>query len=224
MYAQDNSDRILQMADYSTGAEIWPAGGFWGGPVTTPESWSSPGDAFDAVQSGLISSNAFFFYCSTLETYHCPRDLRMLNTPTFGGPNGWASDSYARSQNLGGEPYDNYWGAGATFARMSAIAAPGTTFAMIEDADWRGYNPGMWAVNWTGASFSWQRPLAMWHNNVDSVALADGHAELRRWTNPALIAAGQAAAHGKPETNWQGPTGGPDYFFVYKGYQFPGHP
>jgi type II secretory pathway pseudopilin PulG len=224
LYAQDNSDRIVQMADYRTGADVWPAGGFWGGPVTTPESWNGPSDALYAVQTGLKSSNAFYFYCSTLEAYHCPGDLRMRNNPTCVSPNGWAFDSYARSQNLGGDPYDDYWGAGATYTKMSGIATPGTTFAMIEDADWRGYNLGTWAVNWTGDSFAWQNPLAFWHINVDSIAFADGHAELRKWTDPALIAAGQAAACGRPELSWEGPTNGADYLFVYKGYQFPGHP
>jgi competence protein ComGC len=224
IYAQDNSDRIVQMADYNTGADIWPAGGFWGGPVTSPDSWKSQNDALSAVQAGLESSNAFYFYCSMVEAYHCPADLRILNNPASHNPNGWAYDSYARSQNLGGEPYDNYWGAGATYTKISFIASPSTTFALIEDADWRGYNVGTWAVDWTGDSFAWQKPLALRHHNVDSIAFADGHAELHKWTDPELIAAGQAAAHGRHELNWQGPTSGADYVFVYKGYQFPGHP
>src|SRR5665213_305711 len=76
MYAQDNSDRIVQMADYGTGANILPAGGFWGGPVKTPESWQGASDALAAVQTGLKSSNAFYFYCSAVAAYHCPGDSR----------------------------------------------------------------------------------------------------------------------------------------------------
>ena len=224
LYAQDNADRIVQMADYNSGASIWPAGGFWGGPATTPEAWNAPSNALEAVRTGLKSSNAFYFYCRRLEAYHCPADLRMLHHPTLLNPNGWAYDSYARSQNLGGEPSGDYWGAGATYSKMSLIAVPGATFAMIEDADWRGYNIGTWVVNWEGDSFSWQKPPALWHINVDSIAFADSHAELRKWTDPELIAAGQAAAQGRPEFNWEGPTNGADYLYVYKGYQFPGHP
>jgi type II secretory pathway pseudopilin PulG len=224
MYTQDNSDRIVQMADYSTGAAIWPAGGFWGGPTTPPETWIGPSNALYAVQTGLKSSNAFYFYCSAVGSYHCPADSRMANNPNTLDPNGWAYDSYARTQNLGGEPFDDYWGAGATYVRMSAIAMPGTTFAMLEQADWRGYNVGTWVVNWRGDSFGWQSPPALWHNKVDSIAFADGHAELRKWTDPAIIAAGQAAAGGRPMVGWEGPTNGADYLFVYKGYQFPGRP
>src|SRR5208337_4063629 len=140
--------------------------------------------------TGLKFSNAFYFYCNRVEAYHCPRDSRIQNNPTLLGPNGWGYDSYARTQNLGGEPNDDYWGAGATYTKMSVIPVPGATLAMLEDADWRGYNVGTWAVNWTGSSFAWQNPPALWHLNVNSIAFADGHAELHKWTDAALIAAG----------------------------------
>jgi prepilin-type processing-associated H-X9-DG protein len=224
MYAQDNSDRIVQMADYETGADIWPAGGFWAGPVRVPDVWQGATDALDAVRAGLTSSNAFYFYCSAVESYHCPADSRILNRPSLHACNGWGYDSYARTENLGGNPYDDYWGAGATYTKLSAIAAPGATFAMVEDADWRGYNIGTWSVNWMGDSFRWRSPVPLWHFNVGSIAFADGHAELHKWTDPALIFVGQTAAHGRQEVNWEGPTNGADYLFVYKGYQFPGHP
>jgi type II secretory pathway pseudopilin PulG len=224
MYTQDNADRIVQMADYKTGAEIYPAGGFWGGPVQPPSNWNGASDALDAVQTGLKTSNAYYFYCNALVSYHCPGDMRILNTPTSKSANGWAYDSYSRTQNLGGDPSDDYWGCGDTYTKVSAIPVPGTTFAMLEDADWRGYNVGTWVVNWQGDFFDWQDPPAMSHINVDTISFADGHAELHKWTDPAIIAAGQSAARGVPQLNWTGPTNGADYQYVYKGYQFPGHP
>jgi len=224
MYTQDNSDRVVQMADYNTGADIYLAGGYWAGPVTPPSAWTGPEDALSAVQAGLQTSNAFYFYCNTVGSYHCPGDMRMLNTPTRSNPNGWAYDSYSRTQNLGGDPSDDYWGARATYTKMSAIPTPGTTFAMLEDADWRGYNVGTWVVNWVEDSFEWQDPPAVSHIDVNSVAFADAHAELHRWTDSEVITAGRGAARGIPELNWNGPTNGPDYQYVFKGYQFPGHP
>ncbi len=95
---------------------------------------------------------------------------------------------------------------------------------MIVDADGGGYNMGTWVVRWDGNSFTWQDPPSMWHVNVDSIAFADGHGELRRWTDRAIITAGQAAAKGTSELKWEGPTNGADYDFVFEGYQFPGHP
>jgi prepilin-type N-terminal cleavage/methylation domain-containing protein len=224
MYTQDNSDRIVQMADYVSGADIYPAGGFWGGPVTPPTTWTGASNALYAVQTGLQTSNAFYFYCNVVGIYHCPGDMRMQNNPTPASLNGWGYDSYARTQNLGGEPYDDYWGAGATYTKLSTITMPSTTFAMIENADWRGYNVGTWVVDWAGDSFSWESLPTLWHMNVDSISFADGHAELHKWLDPAIITAGQGAAQGLALVNLNGPTNGVDYLYVYKGYQFPGHP
>jgi hypothetical protein len=157
--------------------------------------------------------------------YHCPGDTRILHHPTNRDPNGWAYDSYSRTQNLGGDPYDNYWGAGATYTRMSAILHPATTFSMFEGADWRGFNVGTWVVNWLGtADFEWQEPPAIWHINVCSVGFADGHGELHKWLDRAIVNAGRDASDGRAESGWTGPSEGPDYQFVYNGYQFPGHP
>jgi prepilin-type N-terminal cleavage/methylation domain-containing protein/prepilin-type processing-associated H-X9-DG protein len=224
MYTQDNSDRIVQMADYNTGADIFPAGGYWGGPAAPPSTWTGPDSALAAVQKGLRSSNAYYFYCNEVGVYHCPGDVRIEHDPTTNGPNGWAYDSYSRTENLGGEPYDDYWGAGATYTKMSAIPKPGMTFSMIEAADWRGYNVGTWAVRWEDGSFRWVNPPAVWHIDVGTIGFADGHVELHKWTDPAIVAAGRMAAQGTPANAWAGPTDGADYLYVYNGYQFPGHP
>ncbi|HUD48244.1 MAG TPA: type II secretion system protein [Candidatus Baltobacteraceae bacterium] len=225
MYTQDNSDRIVQMADYVTGEMIYPAGGFWRGP-TPPPNWPNGSVALGAALDGLRSSNALYYYCNNTGVYHCPGDVRIyFSTPTINDPNGWGYDSYSRSQNLGGEPYNNYWGAGATYTKMSAILRPSTTFLMMEAGDWRGYNVGTWVVNWLGDDgFDWQDPPAIWHGNVSSVAFADGHGELHKWVDPAIVTAGMSAAEGNAEASWTGPTEGPDYRFVYDGYRFPGHP
>ena len=223
MYAQDNSDSIVPMSDYNTGANIWPGGGFWGGPTSPPSAWNGQAAALNAVQTGLQTSNAFYFYCGSVSTYHCPADLRTINIPTGLSPNGWGYDSYARSQNLGGDPSNDYWGAGGTYTRLSTIPRPSTTFAMMEEADPQGFNMGTWSVNWLGGAFAWHSPLAIWHINVSSIAFADSHAELRRWTDPTLIALSQSAAVGTPVLDWDGPTNGADYLFVYRGYQFPGN-
>jgi prepilin-type N-terminal cleavage/methylation domain-containing protein/prepilin-type processing-associated H-X9-DG protein len=224
LYAQDNSDRIVQMSDYNTGETFYPAGGFWGGPAFGP-SWANAREAFKAVELGLRTSNAFWDYCNNVGVYHCPGDMRFLQHPTPNHPNGWGFDSYSRTQNLGGEPYNDFWGARATFTKMSSIFAPGATFSMIEASDWRGYNAGTWTVNWLGLhGFDWQDPPAIWHDNVCTIGFADGHAELHKWLNSAVINAGRGAGAGHSQGSWNGPANGADYMFVFKGYQFPGHP
>jgi type II secretory pathway pseudopilin PulG len=224
MYAEDNADRIVQMADYASGREIYPAGGFWGGPQPRPTFWSNGAVALEAVHTGLTSSNAFYFYCNNLGSYHCPADLRAGRAPFPDNPNGWAYDSYARTQNLGGEPQLDYWGAGDTYRKLSAILRPASTFSMMEGADWHGYNVGTWAVFWLDKGFAWQSPPAMSHVSASSVGFADGHAMLHKWADSAVIAAGRGASQGRDVSDWPGPDNGADYHFVYDGYLFPGHP
>jgi prepilin-type N-terminal cleavage/methylation domain-containing protein len=224
LYAQDNSDRVVQLADYDTGEIIYPAGGFWGGPTAGP-SWTSAGEALAAAESGLRASNALYFYCSNVRVYHCPGDFRVLQNPNPQNPNGWGYDSYSRTQNLGGDPYDDYWGAGDTYRKMAPILRPAAAFSMMEGADWRGYNVGTWVVSWLGSTgFAWQHPPAIWHVNVCSVGFADAHAELHRWVDSGVVQAGSGAAQGGAVSGWAGPVEGPDYDYVYNGYQFPGHP
>jgi prepilin-type N-terminal cleavage/methylation domain-containing protein/prepilin-type processing-associated H-X9-DG protein len=224
MYTQDNSDRVVQMSDYVTGQTFYQAGGFWAGPQPGP-NWKNSSDAFAAAVNGLQTSNALYFYCNNVGVYHCPGDPRLLNNPTINSPNGWAYDSYSRTENIGGEPYDHYFGAGATYTKMSAVMQPSGTFSMMETGDWRGYNVGTWPVEWVkNRGFEWMDPPAMWHINVCTVGFADGHAELHRWLDGEIIKAGQKISRGFPTATWNGPTNGPDYDFVYNGYQFPGHP
>jgi prepilin-type N-terminal cleavage/methylation domain-containing protein len=224
MYTEDNADRIVQMADYETGREIYPAGGFWGGPQPGPERWANGTEALAAVQAGLRGSNALFFYCNNVGSYHCPADIRITRACSTNDPAGWAYDSYSRTQNLGGEPYLKYWGARATYTKMSAILQPSATFSMIEGADRRGFNRGTWVVFWSVDGFDWEDPPAMSHLRASSVGFADGHATLHKWTDPEIINAGQGAAQGHAVSSWTGATNGADYSFVYNGYLFPGHP
>ena len=224
MYAEDNADRIVQMADYDTGDDIYPAGGFWGGPVPGVSEWSNQAAAFAAVVTGLQTTNALYSYCENISAYHCPADPRLQRIPAPNKPNGWAFDSYSRTQNTGGEPYDDFWGAGATYMKMTEILRPSETFAMMESADWRGYNVGTWVVQWKERTFEWVDPPSFWHLNVSSSGFADGHGELHKWADPAILAAGHAAALGLNASDWTGPTNGPDYQFVDSHYLFPGHP
>jgi prepilin-type N-terminal cleavage/methylation domain-containing protein len=224
MYTEDNADRIVQIADYNTGREIYPAGGFWGGPQPGPSNWANAAQALAAAQAGLRDSNAFYYYCNNTGSYHCPADTRTARVPSPDNPNGWAYDSYSRTQNLGGEPDFDYWGAKATYTKMSAILQPGATFSLIEAADWHGYNVGTWAVFWSDDGFEWEDPPALSHLRNSSVGFADGHAILHKWNDPAIVAAGQGAAQGHSESSWTGATRGLDYSFVYGGYLFPGHP
>ncbi len=211
LYADENNDRIVP---YQTG------GGFWAGPNPTLNTGMSTATAQAAVENGLRNNNPLYRYAANTAVYHCPGDARYKRSSLALG---WAYDSYSKTQNVGGENYNNYWGAGATYTKMAAVRNPASTLTFLEDADWRNRNVGTWVVQWYvgPGAFMWVDPPAMYHGSVDTMAFADGHAEPHKWINAAIVKAGTLAAAGQVQSYFSGPNSGPDYTFVRNNYQHP---
>jgi len=211
MYSGDNNDIIVP---HLTG------GGFWGGP---PAGWNSTVDrALLLVQAALRTNNPLYQYAPNVGVYHCPGDTRYKKN-SFA--QGWAYDSYSKTQNVGGEAYNNYWGAGATYTRLATIQNATRTFAFMEDADERNRNIGAWVITWQtgGNTFTWVDPPAMYHGNISTCGFTDGHAEGRKWKDGNLIRAGLQAASGQqPTAITAASRTGPDAQFVHDNYRFPG--
>jgi prepilin-type N-terminal cleavage/methylation domain-containing protein len=210
MYAGDNNDQIVPHL---------PSGGFWGNP---PAGWnSSVAQALVMIQATLRTNNPLYQYAPNVGVYHCPGDTRYKRTALA---QGWAYDSYSKTQNVGGEAYNNFWGAGATYTKVSSIQNSAQTFAFMEDADERNRNVGAWVVNWQtgGNTFTWVDPVAMYHGNISTTGFADGHAEARRWRDANLIRAGQQSASGQPPSAIAAASRtGPDAQYVHDNYRFP---
>jgi len=234
MYAGDNNDAIVPYSNGST----WSGGGFWNLPPGTSDTAFSAliysagmtgGDSGAAtyIQGLLKTNNPLFQYAASAGVYHCPGDVRSRLTPKPLPTVGWAYDSYAKSQNIAGDPQNNYWGTGVSYKKLSSVQSSSLTFAFMETADWRGFNDGTWQENWVGAgtanqSFTWADPPAMYHGNVSTTAFCDGHAESHKWLDGSIVAAGKKAASGGVVTSFTGPSSGVDYQYVYQGYRYPG--
>jgi prepilin-type N-terminal cleavage/methylation domain-containing protein len=211
MYADDNNGNIVTNL---------PGGGFWGGPVG-PFPGGSTDQAMIAVKRGLKENNPLYQYAPNVGVYHCPGDVRYKQSLTTG----WAYDSYSKTQNVGGEPWNAYWGAGATYTKMTSINAPSTTFIFLEDADERNRNVGTWVVTWAmgGSTFTWVDPPAMYHGDVSTMSFADAHATGHKWKDSRVIEAGKKAARGQnPSLNVASTATGADGQFVHDNYRFPG--
>ena len=223
MYSDDNSDRIVPFAD---------GGGFWYGHIITFVGQTQDAAMQQVVQGlttgnpvGGNTGNPLYKYCPNPAAFHCPGDARYKLQPG----SGWAYDSYSKTQNVGGEPDNNYDGAGyngipGTYYKTSQVKAPANTFTFIEDADSRGYNVGTWVITWIVATgkFIWQDAPAMYHGNINTFSFADGHAAYHKWTDPKIIAAGQQAASGIAVMGkWNGPASGSDVDFIHDNYRMP---
>lgn len=210
-YPMDNDDNIVPYAN---------GGGFW----TDPGGWTggTVDQGFSAIQGILKTNNPLYQYAPNVGVFHCPGDVRFKKSAFS---QGWAYDSYSKTQNVGGEAYDNYWGAGATFKKASTVQNPSQTFAFMEDADERNRNVGTWVVRWAvgGNTFTWVDPPAMYHGNISTCGFVAGYAEAHKWKSPVVIAAGRRAADGQnPNLSSPSSTTKPDSEYVRDNYRFPG--
>ncbi len=222
MYSDDNSGSVVPMYYGPTGIS---GGGFWSGPLPVPPyAGESPEVALSNTVTGLTSYNLLYHYCPNAKSYHCPGDTRSVNQAPG---HGWAYDSYSKTQNYGGDP--TVVTSGATvpsyYVKVSQISAASMTFAMIEDADSRGYNVGTWVCEWNVATDRqhWDDPIAMYHININTFAFADGHAETHKWLDPIIIKAGLLAASGVMANDIMNAasTSGPDFDYVRLRFRHP---
>jgi prepilin-type N-terminal cleavage/methylation domain-containing protein len=232
MYSTDNVDAIVP---YNTSGSTWSGGGFWNLPNGMSDTTFSglmagrSSTTNEALIQGVLKTNCPIYpYAPNAGVYHCPGDVRYRMIPGNSATSiGWAYDSYAKTQNIAGDPMNSYWGLTATYTKMGQVQSPAQTFAFMETADWRGFNDGTWMVMWQNANqaaqgFTWADPPAMFHGNISTVAFTDGHAEGHKWMDGTIVDAGVKAAKGVAVTSFAGPTRGRDYDYVYQGYRYPG--
>jgi prepilin-type N-terminal cleavage/methylation domain-containing protein len=223
MYAGDNDDFVVPMADYSSGAFHHYAGGYWGGP-----SPSIPDTTTDvmlrAATEMLRTNNPLFTYAPSVGVNQCPGDTRFKQA-TKG--TGWAYGSYSKTQNVGGEPY---FGLDKTYRKFAEMRWASATMMFMEDANSTGtsgsnagYNRGTWLAYWNNAagSFTWADPVPMYHGNISTFGFADGHAESRKWQHGEIIKAGLAAAKAQAFDVSRFPLSGADYNYIRENYRHP---
>lgn len=193
MYADDSNGTMLYT--YENGMPNLYAGGFWLGPVPGPSipSGTPISEAMKRVEDGLKQS-PLWTYCPTMGAYHCPGDLRTKNLLPG---NGWAYDSYSKSDTMNGGLWRNV----KAFKKLSSVDIPSMAFVFIEEADPRGYNNGTWVMDVNPPG--WVDPFAIFHGDISTFAFADGHAEHRRWTDPDTIDAARKSARGIQSFYWK---------------------
>lgn len=212
MYADDNDGNIVPFRG---------VGGFWDGPNPALNAAMSQQALQTAVEYGLKNSNPLYQYAPNTGVYHCPGDVRYK----LSFAQGWAYDSYSKSQNVAGDSWNGFWGCGRTYKKVTEFTSAVNTFIFMEDADERNRNLGTWVVTWTtgGNTFRWVDPPAMYHGDVSTMAFADGHATSHKWRDGRIIAAGKKAASGQnPGLNLLSTDTGTDGQFVHDNYRFPG--
>lgn len=238
MYVNDNNNNLIQShAPNSSGAitatPIWPntsdAGGFWGLENGAPTDWTSQGVALKDVQNCLATNNLLSQYAQNAGIYHCPGDRRFNLSVGSGNSVGWAYDSYAVTENV--EPFPGY---SDGYSKMAQIRRVSDCIIFVEQSDTRGFNKDTFAMNVNGPlppiTFNFIDIFATYHGDVGTFSFADGHAEARKWLDPAIQAAGPATL-GAGSTIFEYPSSpytpnpsGPDAAWLIQHCVSPNHP
>ncbi len=199
MYVNENDNNLIQ-SHTSAGLSIWPnmnvAGGFWGISSSAPPLTGAGGSqavALASVSSDLMTNNLLSPYAGNPGIFHCPGDTRF-NLPIGSGNSvGWAYDSYAVTENVEGIPNSGF---NEAYTKMTQIRRVADCMIFAEQSDTRGYNEDTFAMSVNGPlppiTFNFIDIFATYHGNVGTFSFADGHAEARKWTDPAIRAAGAA--------------------------------
>ena len=187
MYEADNNDKTITNSP-ATGFR--DADGYWSLESNPLTVWTSQDVALADVQANLRDHNLLYQYAPNAGAYHCPGDVRIKNpigsaTATIG----WAYDSYALGENVDGQN---------GYTKSTQIRRPTECLVFVEQVDSRGCNYGTFAISGSNPTapitqFKFEDLFATYHGNVSTFCFADGHAEGRKWTDSAVIAAGKLA-------------------------------
>jgi prepilin-type N-terminal cleavage/methylation domain-containing protein/prepilin-type processing-associated H-X9-DG protein len=198
MYVNENNNSLIQSHD-SSGNPIWAntydAGGFWGiNQDLPPITGGSPGAAMAAVQGALMTNNLLSPYAGNPAIVHCPGDSRFnLSVGSYSANSvGWAYDSYAVTENVEGIPNSGF---DESYSKMAQIRRVADCIIFVEQSDTRGFNEDTFAMSVNGTliqTFNYVDIFATYHGDVGTFSFADGHAEARKWMDPAIQAVGTA--------------------------------
>jgi prepilin-type N-terminal cleavage/methylation domain-containing protein/prepilin-type processing-associated H-X9-DG protein len=189
LYSEDNNDKI-------PGARGWDLG-VWHQPDWTATNWLSligPSDESNWNVDKYIKQSVLWPYCGgALQIWRCPGDkstainskgqtvprIRTLSMNCWVGGDGWGSNW--RPDSPSG------W---LVYTKHSDMNDPGPsqTWVFVDERE-DSINDGYFIVDMTGYSDSpAQRKIVdfpgSYHNRAASFSFADGHAEVKKWTDP----------------------------------------
>jgi prepilin-type processing-associated H-X9-DG protein len=134
-----------------------------------------------------IRAGALFPYLNRVKLCHCPGDKRWPRQ----APSSDVYQSYSISDPMNGKFENNRY----AYKKILDIKMPGSKYVFVEEAArTAAFNIGSW---WFGYKWSNGRiedsacidPVALRHGNKNTLAFADGHAEIHKWKEPTTIRA-----------------------------------
>jgi prepilin-type N-terminal cleavage/methylation domain-containing protein len=168
MYAHDYNDKLVPNI-LGNGTNSWIAGNISAMPDAT--------NVFD------IKNGQLYIYNTSLDIYHCPRDVK--NPPGLNTKGLPRTRSYTLEGRMGGDDAETGWVLGSQYPMrkmLGSITVPGPSEAMVFiEESYLTIDDGYFAVKGPENLSEWQNSPTVRHGQSGELSFADGHAELWRF-------------------------------------------
>ena len=175
MYANDYQDNLVSNGD---GTED----GWVGGWISV----SSPINITDCTNINLLKPphGKLYPYNQSLGIYKCPADkfLVSINGKKYPRTRSISMNGCMNGSSWHTDIIDKKWW---TYRKLSEITKPSTQFVFIDERE-ESVDDGYFLVT-VDSPNQWGNLPAVYHNQASGLSFADGHAEIKRWMDPATI-------------------------------------
>ncbi len=188
MYSGDNSDRICQTGG-SVGTDIAPTPytiGYQPGQqyanwvLCSVTSGTTTETNVDCIKNGLLWPNI-----KALGVYKCPADKKTVKIGGATVPTIRSMSMNAWMNPISGEGYEG--SQYRTFKRQGDIPKPTDIWVTIDESP-NSINDGWFLEDPQTYKTQWIDIPATYHNKAGGMSFADGHATIRKWTDPVILA------------------------------------
>jgi prepilin-type N-terminal cleavage/methylation domain-containing protein len=202
MYSVDNKDYVCPTG----GSASQPYGvtdpsGLEGGSLA---QWC-PGTISDPNAQWIKNGLLFNYTGKSLGIYKCPADHRTVGYPQTSG----ALTTRSMSMNAWMNPINTEGILTSSvyrlFKKQTDVSRPSDIWVALDENPgsindgWFANDPGVYPTTWV------DRP-ACYHFNASGISFADGHAQIRKWTDPVVLAQGSgvfvSATTGNSDLPW----------------------
>jgi prepilin-type processing-associated H-X9-DG protein len=148
----------------------------------------------DNTDPDLIRNGLLFPYINSLEVYKCPADKKIA-------PNGeptrrsMSMNAWMNPINTEGQLDPRY----TIFYKQTSIRRPTETWVTVDENP-TSINDGWFLVR-PNAPNQWRDVPASYHNDAGGMSFADGHAEIRKWTDRNVLAQSGAFVRRDPNSD-----------------------
>ena len=198
MYAGDNADTIVPSSNQDTGNAptdplIMPGGA---------EAQFFPGDVTQSQNTNVLyaKDSLLYSYLKSTAIFKCPADPNInkavhARTIRSYSCNAWMNPTAMTLKSGYLVNPNNY----CVFKKQTSIARISDTFVTIEEST--GSMNDAWFVENLSSPKYWTDMPATYHSRSCILLMADGHTQLRKWTDTSVLHALQPGAQADPASS-----------------------